>query len=99
MWDWTDGLCAAWISYLYRLAGGPYHQQPYSSLAMAASPAGVGASASAQQAQLAAVDVGSSSAASVQPGRLVEFKRGSEHLLGLVVKPGSKANWMVEDAS
>jgi hypothetical protein len=29
----------------------------------------------------------------------VEFKRGSEHFLGLVVKPGSKANWMVEDAA
>ncbi len=81
---------------LCRLVGGPYQQQPYSSLAAAVSRAG--ASASAQQAQHAAEHVGSS-AGTVQPGRLVEFKRGSEHLLGLVVKPGSKANWTVEDAS
>ena len=32
----------------------------------------------------------------MQPGRLVEFKRGAEFHLGLVVKQGNKANWTVE---
>lgn len=63
---------------------GRLYRHSYSSLASAA---------------VASASKGSTGTAGIEPGRLVEFRRGGDYLLGLVIKLGNKNNWAVEDPS